>query len=436
MPDAETEARLKVIEAAIARLAKKVAELAAGGGDDGQVVNTLRQRVASITTERDTLAASVATLRAARPKPTPEQVGQSFAGAAQTLRNGLGQTFAVADMAVEMKTQFAVESDGALRLVLPQPGETFAADTLSTLRFSLRPALPAPAVPDASLIPVPTLVGLPREAALLLLARAGLKPGAIAEHRAPARPGTVIGQDPPAGDEIAAEIAVALTVAVPFPVTVPDVGGLAAEAARAVLLDAGVAVGAIADAPAGTTGTPGTVAGQSAKAGTQVAPGTAIELRLVPAPPPAPAIVRVPDVVGRPVAEAASLLAPAKLVPGAQRRLASSQADGTVLATSPAAGAELPEGGAVGLTVARKADIAPLLKRIRVRGTVPTPVRPGVAQAPNRIVEQIRAQGIATPEALAALLEEPDAALATKLALPTPREAAAARALIRSVLEE
>jgi beta-lactam-binding protein with PASTA domain len=223
-------------------------------------------------------------------------------------------------------------------------------------------------------------------------------------------------------------------------VTVPDLAGLSAEAARAALRDAGLAVGTIADAPAGTAGTPGTVAGQSAKAGSDAAPGTAIDLRLVPVPPPAPRTVRVPDLVGRPAAEAGARLDAAGLVAGPPRRLASSQADGTVLATTPATGAELAEGAAVSLTLARKAEIAPLLERIRVRAAVPptTPTlgRRAVPQAPNRIVEQLRAQGVATPEALAALLEEPDAALATKLALPTPREAAAARALIRSVLEE
>jgi beta-lactam-binding protein with PASTA domain len=471
MADAETEARLKRIETTLDRLAAKLTELEARIGSPGQeteVVKVLRQRVDTVTGERDTLAQSVSRLQATRARPTADQIGQSFAGAADKLRQGIGGSFAVSDMSVEMKSQLAVEADGSLRFVLPHPGETIAADTLSTVRFNLRAAPPAttPPAPDAPLITVPTLVGLSRDSALLLLTRAGLKAGSTTEIAARARPGTVIAQDPLPGDEIAAEIAVDLTLAAPPPVEVPDLSGQDAEEAKKRLADAGLAVGKLADAPEGTRGTPGTVAGQSVKPGTEVAPGTTIDLLLVPPPPPPrpSPTVRVPDLVGRTAGEASGQLSDAGLSAGPARRIASSQPNGTVLSTSPAAGAELPRGAPVAMTLARQTEIDPLLERIRVRGAATVtpaapappaaPTAPGVAPgarrvaaptppappasplASNRIVDQLRALQLSKPEDLRALIEEPDAVLATKLALPTPRDAVAARALIRSVLEE
>jgi hypothetical protein len=52
------------------------------------------------------------------------------------------------------------------------------------------------------------------------------------------------------------------------------------------------------------------------------------------------------------------------------------------------------------------------------------------------MVERFKALNVRTPEDLVALSEEPDAVLATKLGLPTPKDAPAARALLRAVLEE
>lgn len=447
MADAETEARLKKIETTLDRLAAKLAELEArvtSPGQEAEVVKVLRQRVDAVTGERDTLAQDVARLQTARVTPTAELIGQSFAGATQKLREGLGSGFAVSDMTVEMKSQLAVGSDGALRFVLPQPGEAIAADTLSTVRFSLRSGVAA-AAPESPLIPVPSLIGLPREAALLLLTRAGLKPGTETPQAARARPGTVLAQSPLPGDEIAAEIAVDLTIAAPPPVEVPDLTGLAAVEAGKRLADAGLATGRVSDAPRSTgvaAGTPGTVASQSARPGTMLPPGTAIDLQLVPPPPPpqpAPT-VRVPDLTGRPAAEATATLATAGLTAGPTRHLASSKPNDTVLAVDPKPGTELPRSAPVALTLARKRTVTQLTEALARRtptDTLPTAAAGrGTAAVPSsRMVEQLRALNLRTPEDMVALSNEPDAVLATKLGLPTPRDAAAARALLRSVLE-
>jgi serine/threonine-protein kinase len=445
MADAETEARLKKIETTLDRLSARLDTIEAklgGASQETEVVKVLRQRVETVTSERDSLAQNITRLEAVRAKPTAEQIGQSFAGATVKLREGLGRSFAVADLTVEMKSQLAVDPDGSLRFVLPQPGETVAADTLSTVRFNLRATPAQPPEPDAPLITVPTLVGLSREAALLLLTRAGLKPGTETPQVAGARPGTVLAQSPLPGDEIAPEIAVDLTIATPPPVEVPDLSGMTAEEAGKRLQDAGLVSGKVANAPQGTRGKVGTVASQSAKPGSAVPPGSAIDLLLVPEPPPPPPTVRVPDVVGRTAGEATTKLSGAGLTVGPTKRLASSMPTGTVLAADPGPGSEVPRSAPVALTLAREATIEQLGERIAKRTPAdPQPAAAGVrrAAAPvpaNRIAEQLRALNLKTPEDLVALSEEPDAVLATKLGLPTPRDAAAARALLRAVLEE
>ena len=449
MADAETDARLKRIEATLDKFAARMDEFEkklGAAGQDSDVVKLLRQRVDAVTAERDALTQELARVQASRVRPAAELIGRSFADAALQLRTGLGQGFAVSDLAVEMKSQLAVEADGSLRFVLPQPGETIAADTLSTVRFAARATSPAAMPqPETPLITVPTLIGLSRDAALLLLTRAGLKPGTETPQVAGARPGTVLAQSPLPGDEIAPEIPVDLTIAALPPVQVPDVGGLVAEEAKARLADAGLAAGRIADAPQRTPGKAGTVASQSLKPGTEVAPGSMIDLLLVPEPPPPAApIVRVPDVIGRTAGEATTSLAGAGLTAGPTARLASSKPSGTVLAASPSPGTEVPRSAPVALTLARNSTVEQLGERIVKRSAPEAPAaaaaagaRAAAAPLPvNRMVERFKALNVRTPEDLVALSEEPDAVLATKLGLPTPKDAPAARALLRAVLEE
>jgi len=408
------------------------------------VVKVLRQRVELVTGERDRLAQSVARLEAVRVKPTAEAIGQSFAGATEKLREGLGSRFAISDMTVEMKSQLAVEADGSLRFVLPQPGETIAAEALSTVRFNMRATAPQPA-DETPLITVPTLIGLSREAAALLLTRAGLKLGAQTPQVAGARPGTVLAQSPLPGDEIAAEVPVDLTIATPPPVQVPDLTALSPEVAAKRLEESGLVLGKTVDAPRGTAGVVGSVALQSVKPGTEVPPGTAIDLQLVPPPPPPPPsrTVVVPDVIGRTAGEAATSIGSAGLTAGPTTRLASSKPSGTVLAADPAAGTEVPRSAPVALTLARNTTVEAIADRLARRPAGVTPAASPATRASaaaalpsNRIAERLRALNLRTPEEVVALSEEPDAVLASKLGLPTPRDAAAARALLRAVLEE
>ncbi|WP_106401581.1 PASTA domain-containing protein [Actinocorallia populi] len=133
-------------------------------------------------------------------------------------------------------------------------------------------------VARAPRVQVPSVRGLGWEEAARQLSAAGLEPvrhpvsSDLAE-------GTVLGTDPAAGVHVSPGSRVTVDVARPAPVTVPDLSGMSAERARAVLRDRGLAAQASGADCAGCT-----VGGQSPAAGAAVARGSAVTFTLV-APP-------------------------------------------------------------------------------------------------------------------------------------------------------
>jgi hypothetical protein len=142
--------------------------------------------------------------------------------------------------------------------------------------------------PEPGPVAVPQLVGLSQENARAALKKAGLVMGKTSRVESrEAKPGTVIEQNPPAGQRLVKGNAVTLVVAIEPPtsmlVTVPKLGGLTVAMARESLAREGLTPGAM-HKKVSDTARPGTVIDQKPRPGQQVQKGTAVELLIATAP--------------------------------------------------------------------------------------------------------------------------------------------------------
>ncbi|PYP77442.1 MAG: hypothetical protein DMD35_15010 [Gemmatimonadetes bacterium] len=140
------------------------------------------------------------------------------------------------------------------------------------------------------MITVPTVTGMTRIEAQVLLEKEGFDVGDVQQAQSNSPPGSVIGTRPAAGSAVSVPSTVSLVVSSGAPApTMPDLMGRDVGAARQVLTQLGLRSVSIVREPGGP-GAPGTVIGQSPVSGAAIAPGATITLRVVaePAPPSEP----------------------------------------------------------------------------------------------------------------------------------------------------
>jgi beta-lactam-binding protein with PASTA domain len=128
-------------------------------------------------------------------------------------------------------------------------------------------------------VAVPDVVGQTQAAAETAITNAGLTVGTVTQQHSDAvTAGNVISQDPAATTQVSPGSAVNFVVSLgPAPISVPIVVGLSQAAAETSITNAGLSVGDVstqhnAEVPAGN------VISQSPDAGTEVAPGSAVDL--------------------------------------------------------------------------------------------------------------------------------------------------------------
>jgi beta-lactam-binding protein with PASTA domain len=220
-----------------------------------------------------------------------------------------------------------------------------------TDRDTTTPTEPTPA-PAART--VPDLTGRTLEEARALLEQESVR---VRVRRVPSEQpvGEVLEQSPAAGSRVASNTVVVLTVAArstPERVTVPSVEGLQAGEAESILRKAGLQL------QLRTIRSPepeGVVVSQEPGPDEKVAPRTIVVLEVAtpptePTPPPTPATIEVPRLVGLTSSEARTRLRDLGLR-STQRPVESTRPKGTVVAQSPRPGTQLREGRAVTLTV-------------------------------------------------------------------------------------
>ncbi|MEU0148583.1 Stk1 family PASTA domain-containing Ser/Thr kinase [Streptomyces sp. NPDC006288] len=154
------------------------------------------------------------------------------------------------------------------------------------------------------IVKVPDVEGIALADARRELKGSGLAPGMVTrEFSEDIGRGEVIRTDPEIGSERHADSAVALVVSKGSPVDVPDVTGLGVEEAEAALDEAGLKAEVLPDR-VDSPEEQGGIARQSPESGAEAAEGDTVELTVSKGP----RMLAVPDVTGKDVEEARSVL--------------------------------------------------------------------------------------------------------------------------------
>lgn len=162
--------------------------------------------------------------------------------------------------------------------------------------------------------PVPDVTGQLQANAQATLEAAGFLVGAVTMvFSSTVPPGIVISQEPPGGTSLVPGTPIHLTVSQgEEQITVPDVLGMTEEEARAAIIGANLTSGTVTPRYSASVA-PGTVISQNPEAGAVVGRDSAVNLVVSSGDQP----VAVPDVVGRPQADAETLIAGAGFSLGA-----------------------------------------------------------------------------------------------------------------------
>lgn len=205
-------------------------------------------------------------------------------------------------------------------------------------------------------VAVPDVTSRLLAAAKAALKDAGFTSRTVEQQQPTSPPGTVIGQDPPAGTMLLQGSTVTLTVTAggPTQATVPDVLSQAAAAARGALTSAGFRVNETmtpSEAAAGTVVDQNPAPGASLMTGQTVTIVVSSGQTTTTAP-----LVVVPDVSGMRLARATLALSRAGLLAAADASQPGNDPGsvGTVASQSPVAGTTVPPGTLVHLTVYTK----------------------------------------------------------------------------------
>jgi beta-lactam-binding protein with PASTA domain len=201
-------------------------------------------------------------------------------------------------------------------------------DSMTALIESLAPGGDEVAVPD--------VVGMPEADAVSAITGVGLVAGAseAADETVPA--GSVISQDPVAGSTVAVGSTVSIVVSTgpdtPATIPVPDVSGLPEGDAQKTLEDAGFAATSTQQPSADVE--IGLVVSTNPSAGTEVAPGTSVEMIVSSGP----GDVVVPDFTGMTTDEATAAAEAAGLTITFEEAPENPDPDGVVISQNPVAG--------------------------------------------------------------------------------------------------
>lgn len=221
---------------------------------------------------------------------------------------------------------------------------------------------------SASAVDVPAVVGRKQSDAVRRLDERGLVPQlATGPSKFPA--GTVFAQDPGAGTQVDRGSLVRVSVSAAAQVPVPNVVGDKTAVAVSRLKAAGLQ-SQVTTVPAKAA--PGVVVKESPVAGTRVAKGSTVSLRV------SKGETTVPDVRGQPAADAKAALQTAGLVP-VEFKVPSAQPKGTVTAQKPLPNKKVPRGSKVRINVSTGSASSP---GTTTSGTTTTSA-PATVKVPN-----------------------------------------------------
>ncbi len=238
----------------------------------------------------------------------------------------------------------------------PQQGARVPAGTLVAVTLDQPQKLP----PQKQLPQVPNLIGLTLPDAANTLTQNGLQLGAVVGAAKSKVPLKIVAQTLPQGIRVPAGTSVSVTLETlqqpppPQGTLVPDVVNETVDEARAKLQTFSLQLGTVTGQRESPV--PLKIVSQSPQPGpTRVPLGTAVAVTLQ-TPPPPPIEVKVPNLMGKTVDEAAAALAQRSLQLGAVQGQAEGSARWKIVAQTLPAESSVVPGTAVGVTVEKPAE--------------------------------------------------------------------------------
>ena len=181
--------------------------------------------------------------------------------------------YIISSMNVKLRTNLSLKDD-ELQFQLPKPDDIIPPENLSTVEFTIRST---PKEPDLSeYIEVPDLTGMTLEEAEYAINDAGFKPGTTSEKNSNSPQGMVIDQVPSACSLAIPGAAIDITVSKIIYVEMPNIVGLDIDSGEQVLINSQLEVGEITEQSSKSTS--GTILNQSIEAGTTTLIGTPVDI--------------------------------------------------------------------------------------------------------------------------------------------------------------
>ncbi len=197
-------------------------------------------------------------------------------------------------------------------------------------------------------VAVPDVVGKQKTQAEAILKEKELGMTVVAEVESRKEIGTVLAQDPGAGEKVPKGTKVNVTLSKGPPLTVvPEITGLLAGEAEKILKEAGVGI-KVAEKRESTK-PEGTVLDQDPEANQKVPKGSTVQVVVSKGP----AMVEVPNVINKSLLNAAKILKEKKLKISVSKKIESDRPEDTVLAQKPKPGEKAAEGSTVKVIVSK-----------------------------------------------------------------------------------
>jgi beta-lactam-binding protein with PASTA domain len=238
----------------------------------------LSDQIAGLLEEKANLENNIQILQQHRAQIQSKNLVTTFRQSLDSMAGNLNEpeskaNYIISSMDVKLKTNLSLKDD-ELQFQLPKPDDIIPPENLSTIEFTIRST---PKEPDLSEhIEVPDLTGMTREEAEYAITDAGFKPGTTSEKSSNSPQGMVIDQIPSACSLAIPGDAIDITISKIINVEVPNIVGLDIDSGEQVLINSQLEVGEITEQSSKSTS--GTILNQSIEAGTIALVGTPVDI--------------------------------------------------------------------------------------------------------------------------------------------------------------
>ena len=243
-----------------------------------QEKNVISQQIAGLLLEKANLEKNIQTLQLQRPQIQSENLVTTFMQSLDSMADKLNEpaaraNYIISSMDVKLKTNLSLKDD-KLQFQLPKPDDIIPPENLSTIEFTIKSS---PKELDLSQhLEVPNLTGMTRDEAEYAIIDAGFKLGTISEKQSNSPQGMVIAQLPSADSLAIPGTAIDITTSKIMSVEMPNLVGLDIDSANEVLDNIQLEMGEITELSSESS--PGIVLNQSIEAGTTALVGTPVDI--------------------------------------------------------------------------------------------------------------------------------------------------------------